>query len=86
VAPAAYERAVECDPDCDEGHNNLGRLYVDRGDLDMAIRMYEKALEIDPLPVIALRNPAVIYRHGRGDEVQATYYEVWAEKIAGKAC
>jgi Tfp pilus assembly protein PilF len=47
-ARAAYQRAVEIDPEMSDAYVNLGRLLHDAGDLDEAIRCYREALERAP--------------------------------------
>ena len=45
---AAYQRAIEIDPDMSDAYVNLGRLLHDAGDLDEALRCYREALERAP--------------------------------------
>jgi len=42
----SYERAVGCNPDDAEAHNQLGHLYDRTGDLDRARAAYEKVLAL----------------------------------------
>ncbi len=46
AALAAYQKAVELDPENAEGWNNLGNVYCTRRELDKAEEMYRKSLEI----------------------------------------
>jgi Tfp pilus assembly protein PilF len=80
-ALAMFQQAVEVDPGFAEGYNNMGRILVERGEINAAIEVYEKALSINPEMTTALLNLAVIYRHALEDETTAAYYEQQAEKL-----
>ena len=60
-AEAAYERALELDPENAPAHNNLGNLYKGNGDYEAAESAYNKALEILPNYPEALINLADLY-------------------------
>ena len=77
-----FQRAVDADPLYAEGYNNMGRIHVERGEINEAIEVYEKALEIDPTMRTAILNLAVIYRHALEDETTAAYSEQQAERLA----
>ena len=55
-APAAYERALELDPDHSDAHVNLGRLLQESGDYDGAEQHYTAALKSEPDNVLAAFN------------------------------
>jgi len=44
----AYKRALQADPKAPHIHYNLGLIFKERGELDRAIKMFERALEINP--------------------------------------
>ncbi len=47
-AQEAFQSAVDRDPQNPQGHFHLGYLYEMQGDRQLAIREYEKVLELDP--------------------------------------
>ncbi len=55
-APAAYERALELDPNHSDAHVNLGRLLQESGDYDGAEKHYNAALSAEPDNVLAAFN------------------------------
>jgi protein O-GlcNAc transferase len=44
----AFERALELDPAAPSVHYNLGLIFVDREDTDLAIAAFRKAIEVNP--------------------------------------
>jgi tetratricopeptide (TPR) repeat protein len=44
----AFERALELDPAAPSVHYNLGLIFVDRSDLDLAAAAFQKAVEVNP--------------------------------------
>lgn len=44
----AYKRALQADPNAPNVHYNLGLIFKERGDLDRAQTMFERALAVDP--------------------------------------
>jgi len=79
-APAAYGdalRAVTLAPDIDFLWANLGALYRQQGQDDVAEQLYLAALEVNPDSRTAMNNLAVLYR-SRGDHVQA---DAWATRV-----
>jgi tetratricopeptide (TPR) repeat protein len=48
-AIGAFERALELNPAAPNVHYNLGLIYVDRDDLDLAAAAFERAIQINPL-------------------------------------
>ncbi|MEE4661728.1 MAG: tetratricopeptide repeat protein [Halieaceae bacterium] len=79
-APAAYGdalRAVSLAPDIDFLWANLGALYRQQGQDDVAEQLYLTALEVNPDSRTAMNNLAVLYR-SRGDQVQA---DAWAARV-----
>lgn len=47
-AIAAYEKALELDPQTPNVHYHLGLVYKERGELTRATAMFRRALEVDP--------------------------------------
>lgn len=48
-AIGAFERALELDAAAPNVHYNLGLIFVDRGDHDLAVAAFRQALEVNPL-------------------------------------
>jgi tetratricopeptide (TPR) repeat protein len=48
MAVSAYKEALKIDPTMVEAYQNLGNVYVDMGNMQMAITNFKKALEIRP--------------------------------------
>lgn len=66
-AVAAFERAVELDPDYPDANNNLGYvLFRDRAQYDRGARHIERALELDPDNPGYLCNYTMVLSH-RGE-------------------
>lgn len=55
-ALAAFNKAIQIEPEFVVAHNNLGVLYWHLGDADKAIECFNKALEIDPANENAILN------------------------------
>ncbi len=47
-AISAFERALQLDPDAPNVHYNLGLIFVDRGDTDLAVAAFRRALDVNP--------------------------------------
>jgi tetratricopeptide (TPR) repeat protein len=47
-AIAAFETALQCDPAAPNVHYNLGLIFVDRGDQDLAIAAFRQAIQVNP--------------------------------------
>jgi tetratricopeptide (TPR) repeat protein len=45
----AFEKALEMNPAAPNVHYNLGLIFVDRGDTDLAIAAFHKAIQANPL-------------------------------------
>jgi Tfp pilus assembly protein PilF len=48
AAISAFERALELDPAAPSVHYNLGLIFVDRGDSDLAVAAFRQALQVSP--------------------------------------
>jgi tetratricopeptide (TPR) repeat protein len=47
-AIAAFEKALELNPAAPNVHYNLGLIFVDRDDIDLAVAAFRKAVQSDP--------------------------------------
>jgi protein O-GlcNAc transferase len=47
-AIAAFETALQIDPAAPSVHYNLGLIFVDRGDTDLAIAAFRQAVQVNP--------------------------------------
>ncbi len=56
----AYQRAIECDPDCADAHCNLGSVYFNQDRLASSRICFERSLAIDPDHVEANLNLATL--------------------------
>lgn len=59
-ARAAYQQAIEADPDMSDAYVNLGRLLHDTGDIEEAVRRYREALERAPDDPVVHYNFALV--------------------------
>ena len=77
----AYERAVGCNPDDAEAHNQLGHLFVRTGDLERARAAYEKVLSLgnvsadQELIAVAYGNLGVIEKTRGNLDAAETYHK-----------
>lgn len=70
-AIAAYRRAVELNPQLDEPHQQLGKIYLHIGLLDEALTEFHKSLELNPGNTMARYRTGILYIHqGKYDEAQ----------------
>ena len=58
-------------PDAAIGYNQLANVMLTKGDIDEAIRYFEKAISKDANYVKAYSNLAVVYYHYKGDKNKA---------------
>jgi tetratricopeptide (TPR) repeat protein len=72
VATAKLRRALELQPDFTEASRLLAKIAFDEGEVDLAIRTYESALEYAPKDPGLIRGLAAIKRE---DEVHHTFEE-----------
>jgi protein O-GlcNAc transferase len=47
-AIAAFEQALELDPAAPSVHYNLGLIFVDRADIDLAVAAFRQAIQVNP--------------------------------------
>jgi tetratricopeptide (TPR) repeat protein len=74
AALAAYQRVLECDPKHAAAHINLGTLYYNRQDFNLAEKHYRAALEADPRYALAYFDLGnVLDETGRVQEAIKTY-------------
>jgi tetratricopeptide (TPR) repeat protein len=70
----AYTRAVAADPAFSWPYHNIGRLYLEQDDVELARQWLTKALEVNPEHWRALLSLAVaLHRAQRDDEALAAY-------------
>lgn len=70
----AYTRAIAADPAFSWPYHNIGRLYLDQGDLDQARQWLTKAVDVNPNHWRALFSLGVAsHRAQRYDEALAAY-------------
>jgi predicted Zn-dependent protease len=74
AARAAYERALELDPELGDAYVNLGRLAHDAGDAAAAVRSYHQALVRDDRDPVTHYNLALALEDlGQRDDAVAHY-------------
>jgi Flp pilus assembly protein TadD len=73
-AIAAFQRAIELDPNAAAPHNGLGNVYRDLGRQEEAIAAFQRAIELDPTNAISHNGLGEVYRAlGRLEEAIAAY-------------
>src|SRR5205823_7411903 len=73
-ARAAYQRAIELDPDHSDAHVNLGRMLHEEGAPLAAQQHYRRALETDPShPTAAFNLGVALEDLGRLNEARNAY-------------
>ncbi len=84
-AEELFREALEIKPDFGNAMIGLGRVYLNYGKEDIAIQMFQKALDNDPfLPDFAYGNLGVIYER-RGELDKALYCYKKASEVAPEA-
>jgi predicted Zn-dependent protease len=74
AARAAYQHAIDVDPEMSDAYVNLGRLLHDAGDLDEAIRCYREALECAPEDPVLHYNFALALEDAGDMRAARTHY------------
>lgn len=74
-AAAAYQRAIDADPDFADAHCNLGAIHHQRGAADTARGHYESALRCDPAHVEANLNLAALLEEAERLEAALAHYK-----------
>ena len=67
----AFERAIELNPALPNAHYNLGLIFVDRGDDDLAAAAFRRAIQVNPLDRDArswLRKLETLTKQGGDDD------------------
>ena len=72
----AYQRAIECDPDCADAHCNLGSVYFNQDRLASSRTCFERSLAIDPHHVEANLNLATLFEDDGRFQMALRYYKV----------
>lgn len=62
-AEAEFRAAVAIDKECSPAYTNLGNIYKERGDVNKAIELYERAIQADPSYSNAYHNLGVLYNN-----------------------
>jgi len=57
-----YQKIIRFEPDDIPAHNNLGTLYIEKGDNEKALKEFEEVLRINPNLVAAINNLGIVYR------------------------
>jgi len=73
-AVGAYLEALERDPNNKFAHNNLGVVYMQKGQYAKAAQHFERVLAIDPSYDKAMLNLGIIYDDHLGDKEKALKY------------
>jgi len=74
VQAACFQKAIEQDPDSEEAHVALGRIYAGEKKLKAATAEYEKAVSINPNNITALKSLLDVYKKRRyRSKIIATY-------------
>jgi tetratricopeptide (TPR) repeat protein len=74
-AIAAYQRAIECDPECADAHCNLGSVYFNQDRLESSRTCFERSLSIDPNHVEANLNLATLLEEEGRYQMSLRYYK-----------
>lgn len=78
LAIGAYRRAITIDPNHKFAHNNLGVVYMEKGDYANAVVHFKRVLELDPSYDKAMLNLGIIYDDHLANKPQALkYYEMY---------
>ena len=73
---AAYTKLLRSDPDNPLRHDAVAGLYFEAGDIDAAIRHYERSLELNPASAITQYNLGIaLAGRGRRDDALAHFQE-----------
>ncbi len=73
-AQEAYKFALDINPDSADIHNNLGAVYKDKKETELAIKEYKNAISLNPYMTSAYVNLGLIYQEkGMVDEAMRLY-------------
>ena len=75
-AEYAFEKALSLDADNLAALETYAEYRFSWGQYPEAVALYDRAVAIDPLPVIRLRRARAMYRAGRVDEAREEYFAV----------
>jgi tetratricopeptide (TPR) repeat protein len=85
VREVCYRKAVELNPDAEDAHVALGRLYQSQGSTAKAIAAYEQAVRINAVSIPALTSLAALYEKTRNNAQLLQVYEKLAAAQAQQA-
>jgi tetratricopeptide (TPR) repeat protein len=71
----AYQRAIQCDPECADAHCNLGSVYFNQDRLASSRACFERALVIDPHHVEANLNLATLLEEEGRSRLALSHYK-----------
>ncbi len=72
----AYQRAIECDPDCADAHCNLGSVYFNQDRLASSRICFERTLAIDPNHIEANLNLETLFEDDGRYQMALRHYKV----------
>ena len=78
-AIAAYQRAIQCDPDLADAHCNLGSVYFNQDRLASSRVCFERALQCDPNHVEANLNLATLLEEEGKNQIALRHYKAALE-------
>lgn len=81
-AVAAYQRAIESDPEFADAHCNLGSVYFNQERRDRARVCFERAVEIEPSHIEANLNLGTLREEEGADEAALSHYRAALEADA----
>lgn len=71
-----FQEILKKEPNNMFAHNNLGKIYFDLKELDLALASYRKALDINPDFIMAQNNIAMVYKEtGDYEKAEAAFKE-----------
>jgi DNA-binding transcriptional MerR regulator len=72
----AYQKAIQCDPDCADAHCNLGSVYFNQDRLASSRTCFERALRCDPNHVEANVNFATLLEEEGRNQMALRHYRI----------
>lgn len=85
AASKGYEESIAINPDYILGYIGLGDLYGDNSDFEKAIQLYDIALNIDPINILAMHNKVLAVAELNGKEKAVELCQEFIVKSNGNA-